>query len=107
MAGVDSAGLGEVIQSLIPSFIESRSRQGTLDFVDDRREVIQVRLFDLIWRFNLKLAIYSRTYFSQDNLLLFPAYLNACIPPYSPSFHLGPKSASSVPQIQQWMLGTV
>ena len=44
MAGVDSAGLGEVIQSLIPSFIESRSRQGTLDFVDDRREVIQVRL---------------------------------------------------------------
>ncbi len=43
MAGVDSAGLGEVIQNLIPSFIESRSRRTTLDFVEDRKEVIQVR----------------------------------------------------------------
>jgi len=43
MAGVDSAGLGEVIQNLIPYFIESRSRGIPLDFVEDRKEVIQVR----------------------------------------------------------------
>lgn len=43
MAGVDSAGLGEVIQNLIPYFIESRSKRTALDFVEDRKEVIQVR----------------------------------------------------------------
>jgi actin-related protein 5 len=42
MAGVDSAGLGEVIHNLIPSFIESRSGNGTLDYIVDRAEVIQV-----------------------------------------------------------------
>jgi actin-related protein 5 len=46
MAGVDSAGLGEVIHNLIPSFIESRSGNGTLDYIVDRAEVIQV--FSLI-----------------------------------------------------------
>ncbi|KAF9523637.1 actin-related protein Arp5p [Crepidotus variabilis] len=41
MAGVDSAGITEVIQNLIPSFLESRSRPGVLDYLDDRRQVIQ------------------------------------------------------------------
>jgi actin-related protein 5 len=41
MAGVDSAGLGEVIHNLMPSFIESRSGNGTLDYIVDRAEVIQ------------------------------------------------------------------
>ncbi|KAF9040596.1 chromatin remodeling complex subunit [Panaeolus papilionaceus] len=41
MAGVDSAGLGEVIQNLIPSFIESRSRPGTLDYPEDRAKCMQ------------------------------------------------------------------
>ena len=57
MAGVDSAGIGEVIQSLIPSFIESRSRQGTLDFVDDRRKVIQVSLTISKLEMNLNLVL--------------------------------------------------
>ena len=43
MAGVDSAGLAEVIQNLVPAFVESRSRPGTLDFPADRAGVIQVR----------------------------------------------------------------
>ena len=42
MAGVDSAGLGEVIHNLIPSFIESRSGNRTLDYIVDRAGVIQV-----------------------------------------------------------------
>ena len=57
MAGVDSAGLGEIIQNLIPSFIESRSRPGVLDFLDDRREVIQVGTqisFDLPYEVDLQ-----------------------------------------------------
>ncbi|KAF8816730.1 chromatin remodeling complex subunit [Phlegmacium glaucopus] len=41
MAGVDSAGLGEVIHNLIPSFIESRSGNGPLDHIADRTELIQ------------------------------------------------------------------
>ncbi|KAF8885250.1 chromatin remodeling complex subunit [Gymnopilus junonius] len=41
MAGVDSAGLGEVIQNLIPSFVESRSRPQTLDYPTDRAALIQ------------------------------------------------------------------
>ncbi|PPQ97040.1 hypothetical protein CVT26_001298 [Gymnopilus dilepis] len=41
MAGVDSAGLGEVIQNLIPTFIESRSRPQSLDYPEDRAAVIQ------------------------------------------------------------------
>ena len=45
MAGVDSAGLTEVIQNLVPSFIESRARNSPLDFPDDRAELIQVNAF--------------------------------------------------------------
>ena len=45
MAGVDSAGLVEVIQNLVPSFIGSRSRNSPLDFPDDRAELIQVRAY--------------------------------------------------------------
>ncbi|KDR68668.1 hypothetical protein GALMADRAFT_230995 [Galerina marginata CBS 339.88] len=41
MAGVDSAGLAEVIHNLIPSFIESRSRSQALDYPTDRAELIQ------------------------------------------------------------------
>ena len=41
MAGVDSAGIGEVIQSLVPSFIESKARPGSLDFPEDRAQVLQ------------------------------------------------------------------
>lgn len=48
MAGVDSAGLGEIIQNLIPSFIESRSKSCVLDFLDERREVIQVGVLILV-----------------------------------------------------------
>ncbi|KJA21851.1 hypothetical protein HYPSUDRAFT_41467 [Hypholoma sublateritium FD-334 SS-4] len=41
MAGVDSAGLAEVVQNLVPAFVESRSRPGTLDFPADRAAVVQ------------------------------------------------------------------
>jgi len=48
MAGVDSAGIGEVIQNLIPSFIESMSSRGVLDYPKDRRDVIQVSSFSYV-----------------------------------------------------------
>jgi len=41
MAGVDSAGLTEVIQNLVPSFIGSRSRAQQLDYPEDRAQVLQ------------------------------------------------------------------
>ncbi|KAH9487234.1 Actin-like protein arp5 [Psilocybe cubensis] len=41
MAGVDSAGLTEVIQNLIPSFIPSRSSNKPLDYEADRAQVVQ------------------------------------------------------------------
>ncbi|KAJ3510443.1 hypothetical protein NLJ89_g4666 [Agrocybe chaxingu] len=41
MAGVDSAGLAEVIQNLIPSFIPSRSNPTSLDYLADRQAVMQ------------------------------------------------------------------
>jgi actin-related protein 5 len=43
MAGVDSAGLGEVIQNLLPSFVPSRARGAVLDYPEDRTALIQVR----------------------------------------------------------------
>ncbi|KAF8168439.1 chromatin remodeling complex subunit [Crassisporium funariophilum] len=41
MAGVDSAGLGEVIQNIIPYFVESRSRVGALDHAEERMGLIR------------------------------------------------------------------
>jgi actin-related protein 5 len=44
MAGVDSAGLTEVIQNLIPTFIASRASGGILDYPEDRASVLQVTI---------------------------------------------------------------
>jgi hypothetical protein len=63
MAGVDSAGLGEVIHNLIPSFIESRSRNGTLDYIVDRAEVIQVfSLYHLVHLFCIDACLECLSY---------------------------------------------
>jgi len=86
MAGVDSAGIGEVIQNLIPSFIESMSSRGVLDYPKDRRDVIQVSSFSyvavedgLICMLNIEHILDGRTF-----PLAWPHSTSAIANPISP-----------------------